>query len=236
MPYRALQSLCVTALLLVSGLAQASEPPKPFRAEYEVRRNGTLLGNAVMEWKSLGGERWQLSTTTNGAGLASVAGARVSEVSVLSWKNGVPETLSYEAQQDVAWRSSSRSLEPQPARGKILLSDRKGSLEIPYRAGFVDRHAFLVLLMAESAAGKDDIPVDVAERQGISTHRYRSSGQVTLETALGAQRALEIERIRRDDDGRSSQLWLSPRHGWIPLKLVQREPDGDVLEMRVLKF
>jgi len=49
----------------------------------------------------------------------------------------------------------------------------------------------------------------------------------------GALEALRVERVR-ENPGRTTTSWLAPALGWLPVRIVQREADGETIEMRLL--
>jgi hypothetical protein len=228
----------LSALLLAfSSISAAAQPPKPFNAEYEVRQNGRLLGSAQMQWKDLGNNRWQLTTNTRGDGVASIAGVHINETSILQWANDGAETASYQYSQNVAWKKKQRSMQVNAAKKVIEFSDNSKTNQIPYQSGAVDRHSFLTALMSQVAEGKrDNLQVKVADKQSINTQTYRTAGNVNLKTLLGNYQTVKLERVREDSDGRSTQVWLAREKNWIPLRMLQTEPDGSTLELRIKKI
>jgi hypothetical protein len=44
--------------------------------------------------------------------------------------------------------------------------------------------------------------------------------------------AIRVERIR-DIPGRVTTTWFAAELGYMPVRIEQREPDGDVIEMRL---
>ena len=85
----------LAAATVVPALALAM--PAPYRASYDVLRNGERAGQTTVSLKSMGDGRAELHSSTNGSdGLAALTGASVDERSVLRWNQGVPETVSWD--------------------------------------------------------------------------------------------------------------------------------------------
>ena len=42
-----------------------------------------------------------------------------------------------------------------------------------------------------------------------------------------------INPVRDSGDGRSTTLWLAQDRGFVPLRIVQKEADGETVEMRI---
>jgi hypothetical protein len=50
-----------------------------------------------------------------------------------------------------------------------------------------------------------------------------------------SEQGLRIERRREDASGRTTVLWLDRDDGHLPLRIEQREDDGETIEMRLLR-
>jgi hypothetical protein len=225
--------LACAALLPALALAAM---PAPYSARYEVRRNGERVGESLVALKPAGDGRLQLDTRTSGSeGLAALAGANVEERSVLRWRDGAPETVSWSYHQKVAWKSRDRSLDVDPAGRRLDLRDRDKRYSPPYKPGVLDRHGVTVALMHDLAVGRSgELRYLVPDKDEISTWVFRAGASERLDTPLGAQRALRVDRVREGGgSGRRTTLWLAQDRGYVPLRILQKEPDGETIDMRI---
>lgn len=225
--------LALLALALLAGAAAAS--PKPFHAEYSALRNGERLGVASIRYSAQPDHRGELATSTRGTeGLAAAAGVSIEERSVLDWSRGQPETASYRYAQKMAWKTRERRIDVDPKAGTVLRSDKDGGREYDYEPGVLDRHAVTIALMNDLAAGKSgELRYPVAERNGLSRQRYRIAGVETLQTGLGPMRAVRVDRLRDDGSGRETTVWFGVDRGYLPLRILQVEADGESIELRI---
>ena len=142
--------------------------------------------------------------------------------------------MSYRYLQQVAWKTRERRVDVDAPAGKIIRSDKNGSQVLRYQPGVLDRHAVTVALMQDLAAGKTgDLLYAVPEREGVVSQRYRPSGIESLDTSLGRQRVIRVERIRDDGNGRSTVVWFGVDRQFLPLRILQTEPNGDSIELRI---
>jgi hypothetical protein len=224
----------VAAAALLPALALAAMPA-PYTARYEVRRNGDRLGEAVVSLKSLGEGRAEFSSSTVGTdGLAALAGATVDERSVLRWSQGTPETVSWNYRQKAAWKTRERSLDVDAGARRIDARDKDKRYEPPYRPGVLDRNAVTVALMQDLAAGRTgELRYSVPDKDELQTWVFRTGASERVDTPMGAQRALRVERIRESNNGRSTTLWLAQDRGYVPLRILQKEPEGDTIDLRI---
>ena len=222
------------ALLMAPLAAQAALPP-PYSATYEVRRNGEPTGTATVVFRALANGRYELRSHTVGSqGLAAIAGVDLDERSILRVVSGAPETVAYSYRQQVAWKNKARDISVDAAAGRITSTDKDKTFSPPYKPGVLDRNAITVALMSDVAAGKSgDLQYLVPSKDDLETWTYRSSGEERLQTAIGAQRSIRVERIRDTGNGRTTTLWLGADRKFVPLRMLQKEPDGSTIEMRI---
>ncbi|MBS7456732.1 DUF3108 domain-containing protein [Coralloluteibacterium stylophorae] len=221
------------AALLAPMLALAA-PPGPYRADYEVLRNGSVLGRAEVEL-ARDGDAWTLTSHTRGTeGLAALAGADIRERSTLRWRDGRPETTGYRYEQKTAFNTRKRSLEVDAAKGQIVSRDRKDSRTLTWTPGVLDRQLVALALAQDLAAGKREVEYQVAERRAVEPQRYRLAGTESVQVPDGRIDAARVERIREGDSGRTTTIWLDPARDYLPVRTVQREKDGETIEMRLV--
>ena len=216
-------------------LAATAAMPSPYTAQYEVRRNGERLGTGTVSFKVLPNGRYELLSSTVGSeGLAAIAGVSIDERSILRWTGQQPETVAYTYRQKMAWKSRERSIDVDAKAGKISSTDKDRHFAPPYRPGVLDRSAINVALMLDIAAGKTgDLKYLVPDKDELQTQVYRTAASERLDTALGQQRVIRVERIRESANGRTTTLWLGQDKKFIPLQILQKEPDGETIEMRI---
>jgi hypothetical protein len=230
-----IRPLILTSLLLLPALVAAAAPP-PYTAEYQMRRNGQALGTATVVYRAMPGGRFEFHTTSTG-NLAGIISATVDERSVLRWNEMRPETISYSYKQDMPFSSRTRGLQVDAATGRIQSQDKDRRFSMPYQPGVIDRNAVTVALMSDVAAGRTgDLNYLVPSKGEVESQVYRVAGSETLRTALGQQRVSRVERIRESSNGRTTTLWLGQDRNFVPLRMLQREPEGDTIEMRIISI
>lgn len=225
------------ALLLLVATAVAAAPT-PYRAEYEVMRNGKLLGRAQVSLQRVDASGWELRSDTRATeGMANLAGAQILEVSTLAWVDGRPESTSYRYRQDVAWRSRERSVEFDAAGGVILSRDRDREYRFDWQRGVLDRQSVVLALAQDIEAGaRGEIGYTVVDRDEFGLQRYRIGRIERIDTPAGRLRARRVERVRSDARGRSTTSWHDATRGFLPVRVLQHEPDGDSFEMRLISM
>jgi hypothetical protein len=229
-------ALILGALLL--PLPALAQWPAPYTATYEVSRNGSPLGTATVVFRQLPNGRFELHSHTVGSqGLAAIAGVDLDERSILRLAGELPETVAYSYRQKLAWKSKSRDMTVDAAARSIRLTDKDREYAPAYRPGVLDRNAITIALMTDVAAGKSgDLQYPVASKNDVETWTYRIAAAERVTTALGNEDAVRVERIRETSNGRTTTLWLGKSRGFVPLRMLQKEPDGETIDMKILSL
>lgn len=233
----------VCLLFLGGAAATAAQPPaaaelRAFRAEYEVRQNGDALGRGTITLRDTGGGRWEYLSHTRGTeGLAGLAGAEIVERSILRWHADRLETLEYTFRQEIGWKERERSVQADEKAQRIVSRDREREHVFAFERGVLDRHAVVLALANDLAAGRrDGLRYTVADRDELGPQHYRVVGEDTIATEAGRLRTLKLERVRSGERARSTTSWHGIDQDFLPVRVLQREPDGDTFEMRLVSL
>lgn len=224
------------ALSMVLALPVAAAPVAPFSATYEVRRNGDVLGEATLRLARDGAD-WRFTSETRGTqGLAKIAGVRIDEASRFRYVDGRPETLDYRYAQKTSFNSRERSAVVDAAAGRVTLRNREAIQEAPYVRGLVDRQLLTVALMQAVAGGRRGAEtLQVAGRSAVEAQTWWIGEAEAVPMGAASEQGLRIERRREDASGRTTVLWLDRDDGHLPLRIEQREDDGETIDMRLLR-
>lgn len=223
--------LALLLLMLTAAAAPALDAPiPPFRADFDLIRNGDRIGKAHIELVA-GKDGWQFTTRSEGTeGLAGFAGVRIDENSTFRWHDDKPETMHYRYFQKAAWRKKHRQVDVDHAAKRVTAGDDDGAVALAYAPATVDRNLVLLALAADLKRNHDTLAYHVVDKRDVDTHRYKITGRQTVATARGRFECIVVERIRQKA-GRTTTTWIAPALGYTPVRIVQREPDGETLEM-----
>lgn len=222
-------------LLALPLLATAAAPPKPFSADYEVRRNDQRLGTGQVTLSRKGEGLYELVTRTEGTeGLAALAGVQREERSLLRWTGDGLQLVEGSMRQKAAFKTREQRVAYDRASGRISSRWKDQSATYAAPANVLDAHGTTAAIMVALAAGeRDAMRFPVAHRGALETHEYEVAAAVRLRTAIGTERALRVQRVREDGNGRLTKLWFARNHGWLPLRIKQYEPDGETIDLRI---
>lgn len=221
----------VLVALVVSSPSHAAEL-QPYTATYAVARNGDAIGIATVTLRKIPGG-WDYDSTTRGtSGMARLANADFNEHSNVRDNKGVLETRSYRYRLSSIIKTRERSIDVDAASGRIVTHDKKGDQEFPMQPGVLDRQAVTLAIAQDLAAGKHGtLHYNVADSDHIGSQRYQVGKEETTHVPAGSLRTITVARVRDSAGGRATVSWFGLDNGFVPVKIVQTEPNGEVLEM-----
>lgn len=156
----------------------------------------------------------------------------INERSEFLWRNEQPLPLSYTfVQSGLGERKRSVEFDHAGAEAFYRVDERSGTL--PLTGPVFDELSGYLLLKERLAQGDTDIYFDVVDRDEIRTHHYRVLEKEMLATRLGDIETVRLERVRREQSSRRTEIWLAPRHDYLMVKLLQEEPDGRIISLDV---
>ena len=227
----------VLGLLLLSfsatGLADSLDG---FSYKLRVYRNGSALGTADMQYVLKEDGFSQFITRTNGTdGVASLAGAGVTETSQLIRRNGELELVSSRIDTKVAWKNSTKSTALQKGAKIYEFVDGKDRRQVPYAPGLLDQHSLTLALLEDLRAGKGpQFVYKVINKGRLETYTFKRVCEQKLDTSLGKLDTVRIDRVRESSDGRSTRIYFAKSLDYAPVLIQELNTKGDNIEMRVL--
>lgn len=226
-----LRSFCFLAVLLVLS-PQAHADLKPFAAGFEMLRDGKRLGRATLTLREAGAGQWQFSSHNEGTeGLAGMANVSIREESEFAVDAGGLEARHYVFRQDMLFKSRTRKVDVVGSEVRLDDGDTTHVFPLP-QDGVLDRNIVVLALMRDAATANGERVYPVADKREIDQHRYRFGALESVDTPAGRFEARRVERLR-DSPGRTTTTWFAPELGWLPVRILQVEPDGETLELRL---
>ena len=230
--YAASRLAGVAAMLLAGAAMATAAPVAPFRAEYEVLRNGKELGQATLDLRSNGNGTWEFSERTEGTkGIAGLLGVDVTETSTFRWRNGMPEGLHYSYAQHAAIKSRARSIDFDWRARQARSRDGKRDFSAQLDGPAMDRSVVTVALMAALKSGAQDAHFPVVDKDRIADQHYRVEGREALSLRSGPVNAVRVARVRDDNPGKQTRIWFAPHLSWLPMQIEQVDK-GDLVTLR----
>lgn len=216
------------ALALLPCLHAQAATLSAFTANYQMQRNGGLIGDATFRLQATP-DGWEYDQSTRGThGMAALASANVEERSILQDVGGALQLRSYRYHMSTLVKSSDRSVDVDPASNEIVIRDKKHVQTFPMRSGVLDPNSVTLAIAQDLAAGKrGTFSYSVATRSNVETQRYVVGKEQTLQVPAGSLRTIVVTRLRDTPNGRVTAYWFGLDNGFVPVRIVQNEPNGE---------
>ncbi len=224
---RSIASALLPLLLLLAGNARAADL-QPFTANYEMQRSGDAIGEATFSLRRAPGG-WEYDQATRGThGMAALAAANIDERSMLEVAGGVLQIRSYHYHLSTLVKSTDRSIDVDPSSNTIVIRDKKHEQSFPMQAGVLDQNSVTLAIAQDLANGKrGTLSYPVATRSEVAVQHYVIGAEQTLQVPAGSLRTIVVTRQRDTPNGRVTAYWFGLDNGFVPVRIVQNEPNGE---------
>lgn len=223
------RALAVAALAVaLAGAGAVPQAPQAVSASYDVYLHGAQIATMTETFEA----------TDGGYRLVSESAAV-----------GVLALFQREAVRFVsAGRVTASGLQPQRFEGKRNDSDpRRVRGEFDWQAGRLhlehhgrsetvalprgtqDRLSVMYQFMFLAPDRPQQIEISLTNGRKLDRYQYRVEPGVALETPLGRLETVHLVRQRQPDEN-ATEIWLSPRHRYLPVRMLIVESNGSRYE------
>lgn len=223
----------ITLLLGVfSGPVSAAEP-REFRADYELYRNGKLMGGSTISLSKVrSGYQFKTESASEGGMIGWLGGAKIAEISEFSVSEKGFQPTRYSYKQSVSLKRRKREITFDWKQQWAREDDGDAVVSYLLPDGALDRNLVVLALAEDLRNDAEKLDHVVAYKGEASTWQFKNSGEEQVRTAAGLIAATKVERIRENKE-RSTISWHAQKYDFLPIKIEQREPDGESIEMRL---
>jgi hypothetical protein len=214
--------------------AAAALPPAKLTVTYESTYRGfmTAVVGEVTEQLRHGDGKYEIRETTKGRGVLAMKGT----ISRSSRGNVTPDGLRpVEFADERSGRPTARVWFDWAAN-KMTMQFREGPEVQPIPANAHDRLSF-ILNFAFAPLGDKPIKMSVADGGSVSRYTFAVVGRERLKVPAGEFDTVRVARMKDGpEDRRSSEMWLAPSLGYIPIRMLATEKDGSQLDQVAAKI
>ena len=218
------------ALISVAAVVTnaAAEPPPRIEVVFSAMRNGSQMAEVVEKLEYSSGN-YQLTETWKGKGIYALLGnaRRVSQGTIDKTTLRPREFFDERSGRDTArawfdWTA------------KTLTMQYKGNrASEPLPPNAQDRLSFLLALSLLPSNKVDIASYSIADGKGLSRHTYKVMGRERIKVPAGEFNAVKV--ARQGDDRETAELWLAAERGYIPVRLLVVERDGNRYEQNAIR-
>ena len=215
-------ALALASLLAANPVAWAA--PRLVKATYAGFMNGMSIGTITEQFESEGGS-YRIVSDTRPIGLAAFLQRqplRFSSTGQIA-RDGL-HPAQFEARRG-ANDAPQVSAEFDWSQGHLVLrhGGKTESMSLP--SGTQDRLSVMYQFMYLPAERLRQLEFPMTNGRKLDRYRYRATPDVEIETGLGRLKTLHLVKQREAGDT-VSEVWPSPQHHNVPVKLLVVERDG----------
>ena len=217
-------------LISLAGPAQAA-PPARIEVAYEMTRDGSVMAE-VVEVLEHGGGRYQITETSSGRGIYSIAG-RMKRTS-----RGLVDAKSVRPIEFLDERPGRDSRASFDWQGRTVTMQYKEQRQtVPMPADAQDRLSFLLAFSLFPPKAKS-VTYNIADGRGFSAQLYRIAGPEKVKTPAGEFSALKLVRTKEQEPGKHqerAEIWLAAELGNFPVRALVIDKEGRRLEQMAVR-
>jgi hypothetical protein len=217
----AISRAALAALACVMAAPGQAAPPSKLEVTYEVTWKGIVIAE-VVEKLEHGGGKYEITENSEGRGLLALKGSMRRSSRGLVTNDGLRPV---EFVDERTGRETSRARFDWSAN-TLTMQFREGPEVKPIPPNAQDRLSF-VLNFAFAPLGSEPVQMSVADGGSISRYTFAVVGQERIKVPAGEFDTVKVARVKDGpEDKRSSEMWLAPSLGYVPVRLLATEKNG----------
>ncbi len=211
---------------LVTGIAAAATPLRPFEASYAFIWSGITAGVSSFTLRQESAQEWTYVSHNQPHGLARIySKARWTLSSRMSIGPEGVRPLLYTATDPDNGASKGEVHFDWNANRATGLAEGK-QVDVPLRPGVQDDLSVQIALICALSSDQPPKGISLFDVNGIRDYIFERVGTETLHTPVG-DIATVIYRSHKANSSRSNRYWLAPDYGYVPVQ-VEQQNKGEV--------
>jgi Protein of unknown function (DUF3108) len=211
----------IAALALWAATVQAA-PPERITLTYEMKRNGTVLGD-VSETLEHDGHTYAITSEVKGRGFLALVGV----LKRTSRGHVTPQGLrpdEFRDERPGGWVASAKF----DWDAHSVTQERKGKSEtLPIPGNAQDTLSLAYSFAFVPPKDKDkEYDVTRADGRGLTPFRFTVVGSEKLATPAGELQTLRITKVRDGPDDKTTDIWFAAERDFLPVRVLVVDTDG----------
>ena len=214
----------ILALLCLAAAAAAQAAPRSVRVSYNATMNGMAIGTISEQFES-DGKTYRIVSDTKPQGLAALIQRqplRFTSSGQLGRDGLRPAQFDGRRSAGEAPQVSAEFDWPQ----KQLTLKHQGKIEsFPLPPGTQDRLSVMYQFMFLTPERIRQLDFPMTNGRKIDRYHYRATDDVEIDTGVGRLKTVHLVKQREPGDT-VTEVWISPQHQNLPVKMLIVEKDG----------
>ena len=215
-----LRQAALAALALWAAGAAAS-PPERVTLQYQMLRNGSVIGDLV-ETLEHDGRKYTITSELKGRGALAVLGSLKRTARGRITAEGLRPDEFSDRRLGGVWTASAKF----DWEARTVTQGRKGKEETAKMPGTVMDPLSLAYNFAFVPPKGKEYEVVRADGRGLSQFRFKVVGNEKLATPAGEVQTLRIAKVSEGPDDRATDIWFATERGYLPVRALIVDKDG----------
>jgi len=209
----------IAALALWTAAGQAA-PPGRITLHYEMRRNGTVLGD-VAETLEHDGRTYAITSEVRGRGILALFGVlkRTSRGRITSQGLRPDE---FRDERGSSWAVSAKF----DWDARSVTQERMGKSETLKMPATAQDPLSLAYSFAFVPPKGKEYDVTRADGRGLTPFRFTVVGNEKLATPAGEFQTLHIAKLRDGPEDKATDIWFAAERDFLPVRVLIVDTDG----------
>jgi len=209
----------LAAFALWAIVAQAS-PPERITLNYQMVRNGTVLGD-VVETLEHDGRNYTITSETKGRGILAIFGTlRRTARGRITPRGLRPDE--FRDQRGSSWAVSAKF----DWEARSVTQERKGKAETLKMPTTAQDPLSLAYSFAFVAPKSKEYDVVRADGRGLTPFRFTVVGNEKLATPAGEIPTLRVTKVPDGPEDKATDIWFASDRDFLPVRVLIVEKDG----------
>ena len=209
----------IAALVLWTAAGEAA-PPERITLHYEMRRNGSVMGD-IVESLEHDGRTYAITSELKGRGILALFGPlkRTSRGRI------TPQGLrpdEFRDRRGSSWMVSAKF----DWIAHSVTQERKGKSETLKMQGTAQDPLSLAYSFAFAPPRTKEYEVTRADGRGLTPFRFTVVGNEKLATPAGEMQTLRVAKVRDGPEDKSTDIWFAAERDFLPVRVLIVDNDG----------
>lgn len=219
--------LAFVSLFPAVGNVQAGPVfPSPFKAEYSLHSKGLEVAHIERVFRPLADGTYIYESNSHTVGmLALFRDDRITERSHWRLTDDGFRPLEYRYKHRGSKKNRDVHIEFDWADKKVRMQVNDNHWQMALEPETLDKMLYQLAVMRDLQLGLDSFNYRVADGGRMKSYNFETFGNESVQTPYGDFQTLKVERFREDRE-RETILWCAKKLDYLPVKVVNIEPDG----------
>lgn len=224
----------LATLTLCAAGSTCAAAPQDVTATYDIQLNGMNVAVLSERYEARDGA-YRLTSSSNALGIFAL----VPKLNVRLTSTGAVNDNGLRPQRFEGRRATGEAPEVSAdfdwAAGRLTQTHNGRTEALPLPRGAQDRLSVMYEFMFVGPRQPRRLEVAVSNGRSLDHYIYVVTPDVEQDTPLGRLKTVHLVR-ERESGGAQNEIWLSPEHGYLPVRMLIIERDGTRYEQIIAKL